>query len=125
MEEPTTHGHSIPLAETVKELATYELPGDYVVIPLPVRDRIVAQLNKAEADLIEAHNRIDEAGPVLEAAREQARLSAELNKAVNDSSCTEDHYEALRLQFVNVSRATEQCIRAFDAARAAAGEEKR
>ena len=36
----------------MKELATYEHPGDYVVIPLPVRDRIMARLTRVEARVV-------------------------------------------------------------------------
>jgi len=36
----------------MKELATYEHPGDYVVIPLPLRDRIWARLTQAEARVV-------------------------------------------------------------------------
>jgi len=44
----------------MKELATYEHPGDYVVIPLPVRDRIMARLNVAESRVKELQNEIEE-----------------------------------------------------------------
>ena len=35
----------------MKELATYEHPTDYVVIPVAMRDRIMARLNSAEFEL--------------------------------------------------------------------------
>jgi hypothetical protein len=43
----------------MKEVATYEHPTDYVVIPLPVRDRLWAQFKTAEerAKALEAINR--------------------------------------------------------------------
>lgn len=42
----------------MKEIAEYELPTDYVVIPMVMRDRIMARLNTAEARVkeLEEHN---------------------------------------------------------------------
>ena len=87
MEEPTTHEHPIPLAETMKELATYEHPGSYVVIPIPVRDRIMARLRKAEEDLADARAALR----ILYYFNEGHRVSSELQPS------SKEYREAMNL----------------------------